>query len=65
MAKMSREGSDFETGEGELQRGRGQRGLGHQAELRGALALGCLGKGMEPKLGKKNKTKTVMVFESR
>ena len=40
MAKTSREGSDFEDGEGELQRERGQRGLGHQAELRAALALG-------------------------
>ena len=39
-AKTSREGSDFKAGEGELARERGRRGLGYQAELRGALAWG-------------------------
>ena len=40
MAKSSREGSDFGAGKGELLRGRGRGGPSHQAEQRGALALG-------------------------
>ena len=48
-AKSSREGSDFEAGEGELARERGRRGLGHQAELRGALEWGSRGRGGKEK----------------
>ena len=44
--RSPKEGSDIEAGKGELRRGRCKRGMGHQAELRGALTQGWQGEGM-------------------